>query len=72
MRMIKKIIKSQKVDMDGIILDQPLPNQLMDQLDPFLLIHHWNDILKGNQKKNEVGVGPHPHREISLVTLIFK
>ena len=72
MRSIKKIIKSQKVDMGGIILDQPLPNQFMDQLDPFLLIHHWDDKLKGNQKQNEAGVGPHPHRGFSPVTLIFK
>jgi redox-sensitive bicupin YhaK (pirin superfamily) len=72
MRTIKKIIKSQKVDMGGIVLDQPLPNQFMDQLDPFLLIHHWNDILKGNQKQNDAGVGPHPHRGFSPVTLIFK
>ena len=58
--------------MGGIILDQPLPNQFIDQLDPFLLIHHWNDRLKGNQKQNEAGVGPHPHRGFSPVTLIFK
>ena len=72
MKTIKKIIKSQKVDMGGILLDQPLPNELIDQLDPFLLIHHWNDRLKGNQKQNEAGVGPHPHRGFSPVTLIFK
>jgi len=72
MRSIKKIIKSQKVDMGGIILDQPLPNQFIDQLDPFLLIHHWDDVLKGSQKQNEAGVGPHPHRGFSPVTLIFK
>ena len=58
--------------MGGIILDQPLPNQFMDQLDPFLLIHHWDDKLKGNRKQNEAGVGPHPHRGFSPVTLIFK
>ena len=72
MKTIKKIIKSQKVNMGGIILDQPLPNQFIDQLDPFLLIHHWDDRLKGNQKQNEAGVGPHPHRGFSPVTLIFK
>ncbi len=72
MRTIKKIIKSEKVDMGGILLDQPLPNRFMDQMDPFLLIHHWDDVLKGNQKQNEAGVGPHPHRGFSPVTLIFK
>ena len=72
MRSINKIIKSEKVDMGGILLDQPLPNRFMDQMDPFLLIHHWDDVLKGNQKQNEAGVGPHPHRGFSPVTLIFK
>jgi redox-sensitive bicupin YhaK (pirin superfamily) len=72
MRSVKQIIKSEKVDMGGIILDQPLPNKFMDQIDPFLLIHHWDDELKGGRHQNETGVGPHPHRGFSPVTLIFK
>ncbi len=72
MRSVKQIIKSEKVNMGGIILDQPLPNKLIDQIDPFLLIHHWDDVLKGGQSQKEVGVGPHPHRGFSPVTLIFK
>ena len=72
MKSIKQIIKSEKVDMGGIILDQPLPNKFVDQIDPFLLIHHWDDELKGGKHQNEVGVGPHPHRGFSPVTLIFK
>ena len=62
MKSIKQIIKSEKVDMGGIILDQPLPNKFMDQIDPFLLIHHWDDELKGGKQQKEIGVGPHPHR----------
>jgi len=72
MRKVKKIIPSSKVNMGGIILDQPLPNKSTDQIDPFLLIHHWNDVLPGEQKQNEAGVGPHPHRGFSPVTFIFK
>lgn len=72
MRSIKRIIKSKKVNMGGIILDQPLPNRFMDQIDPILLIHHWDDVLKGGQMQNEVGVGPHPHRGFSPVTLIYQ
>jgi redox-sensitive bicupin YhaK (pirin superfamily) len=72
MKSIKEIIKSEEVNMGGIILDQPLPNKLMDQIDPFLLIHHWDDDLKGGRQQREVGVGPHPHRGFSPVTLIFK
>lgn len=72
MKSVKQIIKSDKVDMGGIILDQPLPNKFMDQIDPFLLIHHWDDELKGGKHQKETGVGPHPHRGFSPVTLIFK
>lgn len=71
-RTIKKIYNSQKVNMGGIILDQPLPQRDMDALDPVLLIHHWNDKIKGGQHSSELGVGPHPHRGFSPVTFIFK
>ncbi|UCH66661.1 MAG: pirin family protein [Ignavibacterium sp.] len=72
MRKVKQVIPSSKVNMGGIILDQPLPTASVDQIDPFLLIHHWHNVLPGNQKQNEVGVGPHPHRGFSPVTFIFK
>lgn len=69
---IERIIPSQKVNMGGIVLDQPLPVQGVDQVDPFLLIHHWDDILPGKQHQREVGVGPHPHRGFSPVTFVFE
>lgn len=58
--------------MGGIFLDQALPIAELEQLDPFLLIHHWDRPLKGGQKQKEVGVGPHPHRGFSPVTVIYK
>lgn len=71
-RSIHKIIPAQKVNMGGIILDQSLPVNGIEQIDPFLLIHHWADKMPGGQKEKEVGVGPHPHRGFSPVSLIFK
>ncbi len=71
-RTIKKIIASQVVNMGGNLLDQPLPTKEVDQIDPFLLIHHWNQPLKAGGKQSEVGVGPHPHRGFSPVTFVFK
>lgn len=71
-RSIKQIIPSQKVNMGGHILEQPLPNQFMEQLDPFLLVHHAEFIFKGNQRPQEVGIGGHPHRGFSPVTFVFK
>ena len=71
-RTIKKIITSQKVNMGGIYLQQPLPDHQVNQIDPFILIHHGS--LPVNQSKNQSksGVGPHPHRGFSPVTFVFK
>lgn len=71
-RSIHRIIPSQKVNMGGHIIEQPLPNNLMDQLDPFLLIHHAEWTFEGNQRQQEVGIGGHPHRGFSPVTFVFK
>jgi len=72
MRAIKSITKAEKVNMGGIMIDQPLPNANVNRIDPFLLIHHWASILQGDQSQKEVGVGPHPHRGFSPVTIVFK
>ena len=63
---------SQKVNMGGIILDQPLPQRGVDQIDPYLLVHHWYQNYDGGEQQQNVGVGPHPHRGFSPVTFIFK
>lgn len=72
LRSVKRIIPAQKVNMGGIFLDQSLPMRDVDMIDPFLLVHHWSDKLKGGKHQRDVGVGPHPHRGFSPVTLIFK
>ncbi len=58
--------------MGGILLDQPLPYHGVDQIDPFLLVHHWAYTYKGGQQQRDIGVGPHPHRGFAPVTFIFK
>ena len=70
-RGIKQIIPSQKVNMGGHIIDQPLPNNTMDQLDPFLLIHHAQWTYQGMQNPRDLGVPGHPHRGFSPVTFVF-
>lgn len=71
-RTVSQKISAQKVNMGGHLLDQPLPTATLDSLDPFLLIHHWNNKLPGGQRPQEAGVGPHPHRGFSPVTFIYK
>ncbi|MFT4523430.1 MAG: redox-sensitive bicupin YhaK (pirin superfamily) [Bacteroidia bacterium] len=63
---------SQKVNMGGIILDQPLPIDHIQNFDPFLLIHHWNSPVLPGSHQHDLGVGPHPHRGFSPVTFIFQ
>lgn len=71
-RTIHQIIPSQRINMGGHLLDQPLPFRSVDQIDPFLLIHHWDKPIKAGGNQKELGVGPHPHRGFSPVTFIFK
>ena len=72
MRKIHQIIHAEKVNMGGILLDQPLPAGSIEMIDPFLLIHHWNQHYNGGNLQKELGVGPHPHRGFVPVTFIFK
>lgn len=72
MRSIRKVIASQKVNMGGIFLDQPLPVSGVEQIDPFILLHHWDKRIEGDDIQKNQGVGPHPHRGFSPVTFIFK
>lgn len=71
-RSVKQVVAAQRVNMGGHLLDQPLPVQGVESLDPFLLIHHWESVMPGGQRAQDVGVGPHPHRGFSPVTFIFK
>ncbi len=72
MRSVNRILSANRVNMGGIYLDQPLPHHGVDQIDPFLLVHHWKNTFKGGQEQKNVGVGPHPHRGFTPVTFIFK
>ena len=72
MRSIRKIYPAERVRMGEILLDQPLPARGLDQVDPFLLVHHWEDTLKGGEHPSQLGVGPHPHRGFTPATFIFK
>jgi len=71
-RKVSRVERAEKVNMGGIILDQALPLSDIEMLDPFLLIHHWKSKIHGGQKSENLGVGPHPHRGFSPVTLVFE
>ncbi len=60
------------MDMGGMPIRQPLPTQNVQQVDPFLLLHHANIKVPANIEADDAGVGPHPHRGFSPVTFIFQ
>ena len=66
------IMPADMVDMGGFPVRQPFPTRNVDQIDPFLLLHHANVEHKGGRSAKDVGIGPHPHRGFSPVTFIFE
>jgi Pirin-related protein len=58
--------------MGGFPVRQPLPTQNVEQIDPFLLLHHADVKAPAHIEPDHAGIGPHPHRGFSPVTFIFK
>jgi len=58
--------------MGGLPIRQPFPTQRVEQIDPFLLLHHADVKVPKHIEPDHGGVGPHPHRGFSPVTFIFK
>lgn len=58
--------------MGGMPIRQPLPTQKVQQVDPFLLLHHANIKAPTHVDPDDAGVGPHPHRGFSPVTFFFR
>jgi redox-sensitive bicupin YhaK (pirin superfamily) len=68
---VKTLIPAFDIDMGGIPLKQALPTQKVNQVDPFLLLHHGELKYRKNAKAIHQGIGPHPHRGFSPVTFII-
>ncbi|NOT75549.1 MAG: pirin family protein [Cyclobacteriaceae bacterium] len=71
-RTVSSLLYGHKVDMGGMPIRQPLPSQRVEQIDPFLLLHHADIKVPKHLDPDHAGVGPHPHRGFSPVTFIFK
>lgn len=68
---IKNIVPSPMVNMGPIKLRQPLPTQGIENVDPFLLLHHYGPY-SISEFNNPFDLGPHPHRGFEPITLLFK
>ncbi|TMM28675.1 pirin family protein [Polaribacter aestuariivivens] len=64
-------VASPLVNMGPIKLRQPLPTQGIENVDPFLLLHHYGPYAI-SEFNNPFDLGPHPHRGFEPITLLFK
>jgi quercetin 2,3-dioxygenase len=71
-RTVSTLLYAQMVDMGGMPVRQPFPTSRVQQIDPFLLLHHADIKVPAHIEPGHGGVGPHPHRGFSPVTFIFK
>jgi redox-sensitive bicupin YhaK (pirin superfamily) len=68
---IKRIGRSDFVNMGPIRLRQPLPTQNIEMVDPFILLHHYGPY-EISEKSNPFDLGPHPHRGFEPVTFLVQ
>ena len=68
-RKIQSIHTAPETMMGPIKLRQAFPLQGMQQVSPFILLHHFDFTYKPNE--NTFNVPPHPHRGFSPVTFMF-
>jgi quercetin 2,3-dioxygenase len=71
-RSVTHLLYAHPFDMGGMPIRQPFPTSNVQQIDPFLLLHHADIKVPKHLEPNHAGVGPHPHRGFSPVTFIFK
>ncbi len=71
LKKVKQLIPAYDVNMGGIIIKQALPTQKVDQVDPFLLLHHGKMKFRDDVPAKRQGLDPHPHRGFSPVTFVI-
>ncbi len=70
-RTIQHKTGSPLVNMGPIQLHQPIPNHGVEQVDPFILLHHYGPYAI-SEFNNPFDLGPHPHRGFEPITLLYK
>ena len=68
---IQNKVSSPFVNMGPIKLRQPLPIEGVENVDPFILLHHYGPYAI-SEFNNPFDLGPHPHRGFEPITLLFK
>jgi len=68
---VKNVGKSDFVNMGPIELRQPIPTRQIENIDPFILLHHYGPYII-NEKHNPFDLGPHPHRGFEPITFLIQ
>lgn len=68
---IKRVGRSDFVNMGPIQLRQPIPTPAIDMVDPFILLHHYGPY-KIDERNNPFDLGPHPHRGFEPITFLIQ
>ena len=68
---IKRVGRSEFVNMGPIQLRQPIPAQDIEMVDPFILLHHYGPY-QIDEKNNPFDLGPHPHRGFEPITFLIQ
>jgi redox-sensitive bicupin YhaK (pirin superfamily) len=69
---VKYLIPVYDVDMGGIRVKQALPTRNVNQVDPFLLLHHGAFTFRDHAPAIQQGLGPHPHRGFTPVSFVIE
>ena len=70
-RSIQHKTESPIINMGNIRLRQPIPNEGLEQVDPFILLHHYGPYAI-SAFSNPFDLGPHPHRGFEPITLLYQ
>ncbi|WP_248723052.1 pirin family protein [Seonamhaeicola sp. ML3] len=68
---IKTVGRSDFVNMGPIVLRQPIPTRTIENIDPFILLHHYGPY-EISTESNPFDLGPHPHRGFEPITFLFQ
>lgn len=68
---IKRVGRSDFVNMGPIELRQPIPTQHIENVDPFILLHHYGPYTI-DEANNPFDLGPHPHRGFEPITFLIQ
>lgn len=69
-RSVANVLPAHALKMGPIEIHQPLPTAKVEQVDPFLLLHHFGPWEVG-PFNDPLDLGPHPHRGFEPVTFLY-